>query len=139
MRSVVVGFIDTPAGRVAIESAVAEAKLRSAKLVIVNSMFGENRESDEEYISSRQALEHLEAGLQGSGLPVEVHQYVRGQTPTQDVCQAAADFDAEIIVIGTRRRTAAGKVLLGSNALEILHDAPCPVLCVPEDVASSGT
>jgi nucleotide-binding universal stress UspA family protein len=97
-------------------------------------MFGENRESDEEYISSRQALERLEASLQGSGVTVEVHQYVRGQTPAQDVCQAAADFEAAIIVIGTRRRTAAGKVLLGSNALEILHDAPCPVLCVPEDV-----
>lgn len=36
------------------------------------------------------------------------------------------------MVIGIRRRSTTGKMLLGSNALEILHDAPCPVLCVKD-------
>ncbi len=37
---------------------------------------------------------------------------------------------AGLIVIGIRKRSTTGKVLLGSNALDILHDSPVPVLCV---------
>lgn len=133
MGSVVVGFIDTPAGRAGLDEAIEEAKLRSAQLVIVHSMYGENKESDDEYIDSRRALEAVESRLTSAGVDFKVHQYVRGQSPAQDLCQAAVDFDADIIVIGTRRRSATGKVILGSNALEILHDAPCPVLCVRVD------
>ena len=130
MRSVIVGFINTPAGRAALDKAIEEARLRQAMLVIVNSMYGENKESDEDYLDSRSALEAVEGELANSGLPYKVHQYVRGHSPARDLCLAAEEFDADLIVIGTRRRSATGKILLGSNALEILHDAPCPVLCV---------
>lgn len=37
---------------------------------------------------------------------------------------------ADLIIIGLRRRSPLGKVLLGSNAQDILLDAPCPVLAV---------
>jgi nucleotide-binding universal stress UspA family protein len=43
---------------------------------------------------------------------------------------AVKEVDAELCVIGIRRRTAVGKALLGSNADRILMDAPCPVLAV---------
>jgi nucleotide-binding universal stress UspA family protein len=35
-----------------------------------------------------------------------------------------------MIVIGIRTRSATGKLLLGSNAMDILHDTTVPVLCV---------
>ena len=38
--------------------------------------------------------------------------------------------NAEFIVIGLRRRTPVGKLILGSNAQRILLDATCPVLAV---------
>ncbi len=47
--------------------------------------------------------------------------------------QAAIDEDAGLLVIGLRKRTPTGKFLLGSNAQEILLDAPCPVLAVKAD------
>ncbi len=59
-----------------------------------------------------------------------VHEFVRGLTPAEDLVRAASDFEADLIVIGLRRRSAVGKLLLGSNAQEILLEAKCPVLTV---------
>lgn len=130
MSSVVVGFIPTPPGEAALDQAINEARMRSARLVVINSMMGEGREPEDEYIETAEAMEALESRLSATGVDFEVHRYVRGRTPAQDLIQAARDFDAQLIVIGTRRRSSVGKIILGSNALEILHDAPCPVLCV---------
>lgn len=130
MSSVVVGFIPTPAGQAAFERGIEEARMRSLQLVVVNSMMGDNHESEDEYFDATEALDALESRLSTMGVDFDVHRYVRGRSPSQDLIQAAKDFDGQLIVIGTRRRSSVGKIILGSNALEILHDAPCPVLCV---------
>src|SRR5699024_10238762 len=46
------------------------------------------------------------------------------------ICDLAADNDAELIVIGLRRRSPVGKLILGSSAERRLVDAHCPVLAV---------
>ena len=45
----------------------------------------------------------------------------------------ADDTAADMIVIGLRRRSPVGKLVLGSNAQRILLDATCPVLAVKAD------
>jgi nucleotide-binding universal stress UspA family protein len=45
----------------------------------------------------------------------------------------------DLIVVGTRGRTGAGKLLLGSQAEEIFRQAPCPVLTVgPHAIVMTG-
>ena len=55
---------------------------------------------------------------------------MRGYEPAEDLISIAEASDAELIVIGLRRRTPVGKLILGSNAQRILLDAHCPVLAV---------
>ena len=50
--------------------------------------------------------------------------------PAEDLIAVAVEVDADFIVIGLRRRTPVGKLILGSNAQRILLEAPCPVLAV---------
>lgn len=127
---IVVGFIDTPEGHAAIDKAIEEAQLRDGSLVIVNSMHGGNREDEEEYLATAEAFEALTTRLDDLGVSYESHEFVRGNTPAEDIVDAVRTTEASMIVIGIRERSAAGKFLLGSNALDILHDTPVPVMCV---------
>jgi nucleotide-binding universal stress UspA family protein len=63
-------------------------------------------------------------------IEAEVRQLVRGQDVADDLIAVAEEVAADFIVIGLRRRSPVGKLILGSNAQRILLDAPCPVLAV---------
>ena len=43
---------------------------------------------------------------------------------------AAEEHNADLIVIGLRRRTPVGKLIMGSTSQRILLEADCPVLAV---------
>jgi nucleotide-binding universal stress UspA family protein len=128
--SVIVGYLSSERGRKALELGIAEAKLRKTDLVVVHSLQGAGKSDDEEVIQSDRDLTALEDLLKEEGVVFTIHNYVRGNEPAQDIVQAAKDLGGELIVIGLRQRTSAGKFLLGSNAHDILMDAPCPVLTV---------
>lgn len=131
--TLVVGFIDTPEGWAAVDYAAQEAKTRGADVVLVNSMRGGRHDDREDYEATREAIEKATGVFDEAGVDYNVHEYVRGNNPSQDLLGAADKHDAELIIIGIRRRTATGKALLGSNALDILHDADLPVVCVKAD------
>ena len=75
----------------------------------------------------------VRAVLDGSGVAYEIRQLVRGFEPAEDLISIAEANQAELIVIGLRRRSPVGKLILGSNAQRILLDAHCPVLAVKAD------
>ena len=133
MGTIVVGYVAKPEGEAALRRAIEEAKLRDAKLVVVNSARGGD---DFDSPSSREADDALSAvkkQLTDSGVEHEVRQLVRGFEPAEDLIGIADASDADLIVIGLRRRSPVGKLILGSNAQRILLDAQCPVLAVKAD------
>lgn len=128
--AIVVGFIDNPEGRQALDLAIEEAQRRQRRLIIVHSMKGGSKTRDEEYLNYQKALDTLAADLTKRGIDHEIHEYVRDQTPAEDLIEAVSEFDAELLVIGYKRRTATGKALLGSHAQDVLMSATVPVLAV---------
>jgi nucleotide-binding universal stress UspA family protein len=128
--TIVVGFVPTKEGRAALARAVEEARMRRARLVVINSNRG-GRDFDEDATKAAEAeLQRVNDELDGEGLELEVRQLVRGNEPAEDLISVANETDADLIVIGLRRRTPVGKLILGSNAQRILLDAPCAVLAV---------
>ncbi len=114
---IVVGYSAKPEGRAALQRAVAEARLRHARLIVVHT-------------SPDAEVDELTAELDAFGIPYEVKQAPDALDPAEELISAADSVDAVFIVIGLRRRSPVGKLLLGSNAQRVLLDASCPVLAV---------
>ncbi len=130
MSTIVVGYVPKPEGRAALRRGAEEARLRNAKLVVVNSHRGGDEFSGDDARAAEKALAEVEAQLNESGVEHEVRQLVRSFEPAEDLIGIAESSGADLIVIGLRRRSPVGKLILGSNAQRILLDASCPVLAV---------
>jgi nucleotide-binding universal stress UspA family protein len=130
MGTIVVGYVPKPEGRAALRRAAEEAKLRDSRLVVVNSHRGGREFDQDDAIESEAQLDEVKSELAAHGVDHDVRQLVRGMDPAEDLVNVAAEVEAELIVIGLRRRSPVGKLILGSNAQRVLLDAPCPVLAV---------
>jgi nucleotide-binding universal stress UspA family protein len=130
MGTIVVGYVPKPEGRAALRRAVEEAQLREAKLVIVNSHRGGRDFDKEDALETESQLQEVRDQLSDSGVENEIRQLVRGMDPAEDLINVAEEVGADFVVIGLRRRTPVGKLILGSNAQRVLLDATCPVLAV---------
>ena len=133
MGTVVVGYVPKPEGEAALTAAIAEAKLRRSTLVVVNSHRGGESFDAEKSAKVDSVMEGVKKQVEEAGVDFEVRQLVRGYEPAEDLIGIAESTGAELIVIGLRRRTPVGKLILGSNAQRILLDAHCPVLAVKSD------
>jgi nucleotide-binding universal stress UspA family protein len=128
MTVVVVGYAPGAIGDAALERAVAEARLRDGRLVVVNSSRGDAA-VDNRYLQEDDVRE-LGHGLDAAGVPWTLHQPVRGRDAAEEVLQAAEESRADLVVIGLRHRSPVGKLIMGSTAQRVLLDARCPVLAV---------
>lgn len=126
--TVVVGYVPTEEGESALEHAVAEATARGERLVVVNTSRGDAL-VDERFADDGQ-LDLLRERLAASGIVYDLVRTMRGREPAEEILEAARTWRADLLVIGLRRRSAVGKLLLGSTAQRVLLGAPCPVLAV---------
>jgi nucleotide-binding universal stress UspA family protein len=133
MGTIVVGYVPKPEGHAALRRAAEEAQLRNARLVVVNSHRGGREFDGDDALETEEDLEAIRGELRDAGVEHEIRQLVRGMDPADDLVNVANDVDADFIVIGLRRRSPVGKLILGSNAQRVLLDAPCPVLAVKAD------
>jgi nucleotide-binding universal stress UspA family protein len=126
--TIVVGYLATPEGRAALEAAIEEAERRSTGLLLVVTDRG--TAGTEAAADQARALEEVRRELDSRGVPFDVRESSQGRDVAEDLIGAAEGSDGTLIVIGLRRRSPVGKLILGVNAQRILLDAPCPVLAV---------
>ena len=127
MTTIVVGWMPDEYGEAALARAIEEARLRSGRLVVVNATRGDAL-VDDRYADDDQ-LQRLTAGLADSGVEVDVRRSIGADVGDQ-VLATAEEVGAELVVIGLRRRSPVGKLIMGSVAQRILLGADCAVLAV---------
>lgn len=119
---IVVGYVPTPQGRAALTAAAQEAAQRDDDLIVVTGV----REDVEDDAATRAEQVKAAHGLR----EVRVLETPGGLDAAEALLAAAEEHQARLIVIGLRRRSPVGKLILGSNAQRVLLDAACPVLAV---------
>lgn len=128
--AVVVGYVPTKEGRAALRRAAEEALRRRTSVIVVNSSKpGRPVDSPDRALFDSE-LRQIQERLDEAGIPHEVRQMLQRGEPSEDLIAVAEEEDADVIVIGLRRRTPVGKLILGSNAQRVLLEAGCAVLAV---------
>lgn len=117
--SVIVSYAPGPEGDAAVAEAARQAGGLGRPLILVSTV-----PTDEARAAAAQTAEAV------GGTVVQVEQ---GQDAVEVILEEVADVDPALLVIGLRRRTPVGKLILGSSAQRLLLDAPCPVLAVKPD------
>jgi nucleotide-binding universal stress UspA family protein len=126
--AIIVGYVPTPEGIAALDTAIEEAQLRGQRLVVVNSSRGESL-VDPRFASDAE-WHSVDRRLADSGVEHELTQLVESKDAADQILDLAKELNAELIVIGLRRRSPVGKLIMGSQAQTILLEAECPVLAV---------
>jgi nucleotide-binding universal stress UspA family protein len=130
--SVVVGYLATAEGRQGMDAALVEARRRGTTLVVVVTEKAHNP-APESVEQRGKDLAELERTASDQGIDIEVKVLGERRDVAEDLIAVAEETGASVIVIGLRRRSPVGKLILGSNAQKILLGAPCPVLAVKPD------
>jgi nucleotide-binding universal stress UspA family protein len=125
---ILVGYIPTPEGLAALHWATEHAKLTGGSLAVLNT--ARDGDYSDPVFASAQDIDAVEADLAERGIPSEIHRPTDGAPAAEAIVRVAGEIDADLIVIGLRRRSPVGKLVTGSSAQVILLAADCPVVAV---------
>ena len=128
--SVVVAYQESAVGNLALQEAAKEANLRGTSMTVVNVPEG----VDIDVIKAnkvRLSNEIADALREVDGHDVDwTLQVITGEDAAEAVLDLVAGTDAQLLVVGARRRSRVGKLLMGSVTQSIILDADVPVLVV---------
>jgi len=129
--TILVAYVPRPEGHAALDKGIELAKERNELLLVVNATPGGGGEDPSR--ADAQDVERVEQLLSVSGIKSEFKQFVRGKNAVQEIDDLVATNQVSMLVIGLRKRSAVGKLIMGSMAQEILMTIPCPILAVKAD------
>ncbi|ALX06169.1 MULTISPECIES: universal stress protein [Aeromicrobium] len=126
MTTIVAGYVPTPEGEAALAWALAQAQRDSARLTVVATPGADTAEA----ISEEQQIDALQARLAEAGVEGDVVHFRGAGGAADSILDHAKGDDVSLVVIGQRRRSPVGKLVLGSTSQRILLEADAPVVAV---------
>ncbi len=126
--TILVAYAPRPEGQAALDKGIEIATRRQERLVVVNASPGGRQEDPSK--ADVQDVERVEQLLADSGLNAEFKQFVRGASAVEEIEALVESLQASLLIIGLRKRSAVGKLILGSVAQDLLLTVSCPVLAV---------
>ena len=141
-RSIIVGTDGSETAERAVRQAAGLAADEGARLVVVSAYqpSGDRPPSSEvervpaglrytltDRVQTEELAERGRAIAKEGGVEKVVVQALEGD-PAHVLLEAASDFDADLIVVGSKGLTSHARFFLGSVASSVAHHAPCDVL-----------
>jgi nucleotide-binding universal stress UspA family protein len=126
--TILVAYVPRPEGQAALDKGIEIAKSTGERLVVVNASPGGAKEDPS--LADVQDFERVQEKLVATGLNAEIKQFVRGKNAVEEIEALVGSLQVSLLVIGLRKRSPVGKLIMGSVAQELLLSVSCPVLAV---------
>ncbi len=126
--TILVAYVPRPEGQAALDKGIEIATRNQEDLMVVNATPGGTK--NEPSMADVQDVERVEKLLAGSGINATFKQFVRGKSAIEEIQDMVDLLPVSLVIIGLRKRSPVGKLLLGSVAQDILLTVSCPVMAV---------
>jgi nucleotide-binding universal stress UspA family protein len=119
----------SPTSRIALAQAVQEAKYRGTDLAVLHVVESIDADSKEAYrLGVSDEIQRVVG--QEPDVSWQLHLATAGADLAGTLLKLVEGVDADLLVIGARRRSPVGKALLGSVAQTLILEANLPILVV---------
>ena len=127
---ILVGIDGSNTSREALKLAIKTAVAFDSDLLAVASKATGTTEENAKIRAAEEMLAEVKATAEEAGLTCNTHLLIRGNSAGEDLVEFAQSQDVDLIVVGVKRRSRVGKILMGSTAQFVIMRAGCPVLTV---------
>ena len=125
-----VGYDGSNSAKEALNLTKIHAKAFGASVAVVTSMEKGTEGQREDISQSEKGLEWAKSLFEENEIDCDTHLLIRGLSPGEDIVEFAKENQVDEVVVGVKRRSKVGKLLMGSTAQYIILQAPCPVVSV---------
>jgi nucleotide-binding universal stress UspA family protein len=127
---IVVGYDGSNSSKEALRVTRRYALAFKAAVDIVTSMEKGTEQEQQAIEDAERGQEWAKTMFDEEKLACRTHLLIRGMAPGEDLVDFARENQADMIVVGVKRRSKMGKLLMGSTAQYVVLQAPCPVVTV---------
>jgi len=126
--TILIGYKPTPRGEAAFEAGLVEAAARGEEAVVLNSPRRGGRTAAG--LLDADASQALVDRGREAGVTVRVDHADHGDELVDVFNEAVERTGARLVVIGLKRRSPVGKLVMGSSAQRLLLECEAPILAV---------
>ena len=127
---ILVGYDGSNAGKEALDVTRWHAKAMNASVAIIFSMVKGTENEQDDMRQAERNLDYAKSVFDQETISCSTHLLIRGMAPGEDIVMFAKENQIDEIVIGVKRRSKVGKILMGSTAQYVILNAHCPVVSV---------
>lgn len=123
---ILLAYVPSATSEAAFDFAVAEARQKDAELIVLASQRAPDPRKEKGVKDHRPLTERLE----NAGIRYALRTVPRRSDPADDILATLQEEKVDLAVLGIRKRTPIGKMVLGSTSQRVIMEARCPVVCV---------
>jgi nucleotide-binding universal stress UspA family protein len=127
---ILVGYDGTNSAKEALILAKSHAKAFGASVEVVTSMQKGTESARKDIEQAERGLAYAKSLFEEDGIACNTHLLIRGLTAGEDLVKFADENRIDQIVVGVKRKSKVGKLLMGSSAQYVILQAQCPVVTV---------
>lgn len=127
---ILVGYDGTNSAKEALSLAKSHAGAFGAAVEVVTSMQKGTESEKKEIEQAERGLEYAKSLLEENNISCNTHLLIRGLSAGEDLVEFANENQIGEIIVGVKRRSKVGKLLMGSTAQYVILQANCPVVTI---------